>query len=97
MAVLAGKWAILPTWLFLVVSANSASGGAIAPLLLPPALAFVSQSLPSGAAVTALRNAVYVLFHQHLHPVVGLAGWAVVLFGVMVEASRWSDVSQATR
>jgi hypothetical protein len=48
MAVLIGPWAILPTFLFFVVLGNSASGGAVAPPLLPPPLAFVSQWLPSG-------------------------------------------------
>ncbi len=56
-AVLIGPWAILPTWLFFVVLGNSSSGGAVAPPLLPPPFAFVSQWLPSGATVTALREA----------------------------------------
>jgi hypothetical protein len=87
MAVLLGPWAILPTWLFFVVLGNSASGGAIAPPLLPAPFAFVSQWLPSGATVTALRNAVYFPDHQHLRPVVVLAAWAVGLFAAMVAVS----------
>jgi hypothetical protein len=46
--VLAGRWAILPTWLFFVVLGNSASGGAVAAPLLPRPFAIVSQWLPSG-------------------------------------------------
>jgi len=46
MAVLIGRWAILPTFLFFVVLGNSASGGAVAPPLLPPPFAFVSKWLP---------------------------------------------------
>jgi hypothetical protein len=87
MAVLLGPWAILPTWLFFVVLGNSASGGAVAPPLLPAPFAFVSQWLPSGATVTALRNAVYFPDHQHLRPVVVLAAWAVGLFAAMVAVS----------
>ena len=59
MAVLIGRWAILPTWLFFVILGNTSSGGAVSPPLLPPPFAFVSQWLPSGATVTALRDAVY--------------------------------------
>jgi hypothetical protein len=94
--VLVGKWAILPTWLFFVVLGNSSSGGAIAPPLLPPALAFASQWLPSGATVTALRNAVYFPDHQHLHPVVVLALWALGLFAAMIFVSRWRRTSPGT-
>jgi hypothetical protein len=84
MAVLIGRWAILPTFLFFVVLGNSASGGAVAPPLLPPPFAFVSQWLPSGATVTALREAVYFPTYQHAHPIVVLATWATVLFAAML-------------
>ncbi len=93
MAVLVGKWAILPTWLFFVVLGNSSSGGAIAPPLLPPGLAFASQWLPSGATVTALRNAVYFPDNQHLHPGAVLAAWAIGLFAAMVVVSRRRRIS----
>jgi hypothetical protein len=93
MALLVGKWAILPTWLFFVVLGNSSSGGAIAPPLLPPVLAFASQWLPSGATVTALRNAVYFPDNQHLHPVAVLAAWAIGLFVAMVVVSRRRRIS----
>ena len=59
MTVLIGRWAVLPTWLFFVVLGNSSSGGAVSPPLLPAPFAFVSQWLPSGATVTALREAIY--------------------------------------
>ena len=56
---LAGRWAILPTWLFFVVLGNTSSGGAVSTPLLPEPFAFVSEWLPTGASVSALRNAVY--------------------------------------
>jgi hypothetical protein len=56
MAVLIGRWAILPTWLFFVVLGNSASGGAVALPLLPPPFAFVSRWLPSGATAGLRRS-----------------------------------------
>jgi hypothetical protein len=88
MIVLLGSWAIVPTWVFFVVLGNSSSGGAVAPPLLPGPFAFFSQWLPSGATVTALRNAVYFRDYQHLHPIAVLAAWAVILFIAMLAVSR---------
>ena len=88
MTVLVGRWAILPTWLFFVVLGNSASGGAVAPPLLPRPFAIVSQWLPSGATVTALRNAVYFHAYQQAHPLAVLAAWAVVLLAAMITAMQ---------
>jgi hypothetical protein len=88
MAVLVGRWAVLPTWLFFVILGNSASGGAVSPPLLPRPLAFVSQWLPSGATVTALREAVYFPTDQHLQPIAVLASWATMLFIAMLVVSH---------
>jgi hypothetical protein len=88
MSVLIGRWAILPTWLFFVVLGNSSSGGAVSPPLLPQPLAFVSQWLPSGATVTALRNAVYFGDYQHARPIAVLATWAAGLFAAMLLVSH---------
>jgi hypothetical protein len=88
MVVLIGRWAVLPTWLFFVVLGNSASGGAVAPPLLPPPFAFVSQWLPSGATVTALRDAVYFPAHQHVRPIAVLAIWTTACFVAMLTVSH---------
>ncbi len=88
MVVLIGRWAVLPTWLFFVILGNSASGGAVAPPLLPRPLAFVSQWLPSGATVTSLREAVYFPTDQHTQPIVVLATWATILFIAMLVVSH---------
>ena len=88
MAVLIGRWAVLPTWLFFVVLGNSASGGAVAPPLLPPPFAFASQWLPSGATVTALRDAVYFPAHQHVRPMAVLAIWTTAFFVAMLTVSH---------
>jgi hypothetical protein len=88
MAVLIGRWAVLPTWLFFVILGNSSSGGAVAPPLLPPALAFVSQWLPSGATVTALREAVYFPANQHAQAIAVLTTWAMLLFTAMLVVSH---------
>lgn len=93
MMVLVGPWAIVPTWLFFVVLGNSASGGAVAPPLLPDPFGFLTQWLPSGATVTALRNAVYFPDNQHPRPIAVLATWAIVLFAAMIFVSRRRGVS----
>jgi hypothetical protein len=88
MSVLIGRWAVLPTWLFFVILGNSSSGGAVAPPLLPRPFAFVSQWLPSGATVTALRDAVYFGDYQHARPIAVLAAWAMALFAAMLVVSH---------
>jgi hypothetical protein len=88
MSVLLGRWAILPTWLFFVVLGNSSSGGAVSPPLLPQPLDFISQWLPSGATVTALRDAVYFYGFQHARPIAVLATWAAGLFTAMLLVSH---------
>ncbi len=93
MSVVMGRWAIVPTWLFFVVLGNSASGGAVAPPLLPAAFAFVSQWLPSGATVTSLRNAIYFHGSERVRPIVVLMAWATGLFVVMLAASQRRRVS----
>jgi hypothetical protein len=88
MAALIGRWAILPTWLFVVALGNASSGGAVSPPLLPPAFAFFSEWLPSGSTVTALRDAIYFTDHQHARPIVVLAAWAIALFAAWLWVSR---------
>jgi hypothetical protein len=88
MQVLIHRWALLPTWTFFTIIGNSASGGAVAPALLPQPFAFVSQWLPSGATVDALREAVYFPSYQHARPIVVLATWAIALLGGMLLVSR---------
>jgi len=88
MAVLIGPWAIVPTYLLFIVLGNTSSGGAVAPPLLPGLFATLSQWLPSGVAVTALRNAVYFPSAQHVRPVVVLAVWAIAMVAAMVVVSH---------
>jgi hypothetical protein len=88
MTVLLGRWAILPTWLFFVILGNTSSGGAVSPPLLPAPFAFISQWLPSGATVTALRDAVYFGADQHVRPIAVLAVWASALFAAWLVVAR---------
>jgi hypothetical protein len=96
-SVLLGRWAILPTWLFFVVLGNSSSGGAVAPPLLPRPFAFLSQWLPSGATITALRDAIYFREYQHLRPVAVLGSWVALLFGAMVLAHRHAAYAERVK
>jgi hypothetical protein len=93
MVVLIGRWAILPTFLFVVVLGNASSGGAVSSPLLPPAFAFFSQWHPSGATVTALRDAIYFAHHQQARPIVVLATWAILLFAAWLWVSRRREAS----
>jgi hypothetical protein len=96
MAVLIDRWAIVPTWLFFVVLGNASSGGAVSPPLLPQPFADLSQWLPSGATVTALRNAIYFRDYQHVRPLAVLGAWATGLFIVWLVVSHRRLASAAT-
>jgi ABC-type multidrug transport system permease subunit len=88
MAVLARAWAIVPSWLFFVILGNASSGGAVAPPLLPQPFAFLSEWLPSGVTVSALRNAIYFRDYQQVRPFVVLGVWAAGLFIAWVLLAR---------
>src|SRR4051812_19877882 len=88
MIALVGRWAIIPTFLLFVVLGNSSSGGAVAPPLLPSPLATLSEWLPSGATVNAIRGAVYFHGGQHVLPFAVLAVWAATWLGLMLMVSR---------
>jgi hypothetical protein len=89
MLTLVGRWAIIPTWGLFVAVGNAASGGAVAPPLLPPFYRFVGRFLPNGATVETLRNAVYFTDHQHLEPFLVEAAWiAGALVLLLIAAGR---------
>ncbi|WBB64526.1 ABC transporter permease [Streptomyces sp. WMMC500] len=74
---LLGRWAVLPTWLVMVVVGNPSSGGAVSWPLLPSPLGEIGRWLPPGASVNAQHTAVYFAGHQHPFPYLVLAGWAI--------------------
>jgi len=88
MAVVLGPWAIVPSWSFFVILGNASSGGAVAPPLLPQPFAFLSQWLPSGATVNALRDATYFQHYQLARPLVVLGVWGAGLFLAWVLLAR---------
>ena len=97
MAVLLRAWAIVPSWLFFVILGNASSGGAVAPPLLPQPFAFLSQWLPSGATVSALRNAIYFRDYQLARPLVVLGVWAAGLFVAWVLLARRREAQAVVR
>lgn len=95
MVVVLRAWAIVPAWLFFVILGNASSGGAVAPALLPQPFAFLSQWLPSGATVGALRNAIYFRHYQLARPLVVLAIWAAGLFITWILVARRREQAAA--
>lgn len=69
-------------------SATAPPGGAVAPPLLPRPFAVISQRLPSGATVEALRSAIYFGGCQHVQPVAVPAGRAAALFAAEIGVSH---------
>ena len=88
MITLFGPWAIIPTWGFFVALGNAASGGAVAPPLLPSFYAFIGRFLPAGATIEIIRNAVYFRHYQHLEPLIVEALWLVGTFAALMVATR---------
>jgi hypothetical protein len=88
MLVLIGRWAILPTWLLFVVLGNTSSGGAVAPVLLPPMYAFIGRFLPTGATVNIVHSAVYFRDKQHVGPFVVQATWLVCCLAALLLSVR---------
>ncbi|WP_327662355.1 MULTISPECIES: ABC transporter permease [unclassified Streptomyces] len=72
------RWSMIPTWGLLVLLGNPASGGAVAPPLLPTVIGRLGQWLPPGASYNAQHTAVYFQGNQHVFPILVLAGWALV-------------------
>ena len=100
MTLLIGPWATVPTFLFFMVLGNSASGGTVSSPLLRQPFGFLSNWLPSGATVTAIRNAIYFYNYQHVQPIAVLAVWATVAFGaslIVVHRRRTACATSSQR
>jgi hypothetical protein len=86
--------------LFLVIG-NPASGGGSAPELLPAFWRELSQLLPPGAAITALRDVVYFHGHGISRALIVLGIWvaagAAVVAVVQIRRARTSFASASAR
>ncbi|MFF3574282.1 ABC transporter permease [Nocardia jiangxiensis] len=74
---LLGRWAMVPTWVVMVLVGNPSSGGAVSWPMLPKLLGLIGRWLPPGASVSAQHTAVYFRSYQHISPFLVLAGWAL--------------------
>jgi hypothetical protein len=95
LAHLGGPRGIALAVLALVLLGLSSCGGAVGYQLEPGFYGAVSQLLPPGAAVTAVRNVVYFDWAATLAPFVVLGAWAVagLAFGLLGE--RFGPVARA--
>jgi hypothetical protein len=74
--------------LVVMLLGQSSTGGAIGHTLQPGFYGAISQLLPNGAAVTAMRNVVYFDGAHMLAPLLVLAAWAVIGTGVELAGDR---------
>ena len=86
--------------LFLVIG-NPASGGSSAPELLPAFWRQLSELLPPGAAITAVRDVVYFHGYGISRALIVLSIWiaagAAVVVGVHIRSARTSSVSTSAQ
>lgn len=90
LSALVGPSGLALAFVVLIVLGNPASGSTQPHEFLPVVYRQVSQWLPPGAALTAVRNAVYFQGHALLRPTLTLAGWAAagLVVGVVAAAAR---------
>jgi hypothetical protein len=89
----AGPAGLASAFALLFLLGLSSSGGAVTPPLQPDFYSLLSGWLPPGAALGALRRAVYFDWADTTHPLLVLAGWAVggLLVGLAAERHRHHD------
>lgn len=93
---LAGPVGILIALGVMMIVGLPASGGAVTHELQPGFFAAISQWLPPGAALTAIRDAQYFHWHGTLQPMLALAGWAVAGFALIAAGDRFGAASRAS-
>ncbi|PWJ47216.1 Protein of unknown function [Quadrisphaera granulorum] len=90
--VLAGTIGIGLAVLLFVVLGNPSAGGAYPPPLLPPFWAWLSEVLPNGAAVDAVRRIAYFDGASVGQRLLVVVAWAVVGAAVTLVAARWHQL-----
>lgn len=73
---LAGPVGVALAVLVVLLLSLSSSGGPVGHLMLPDFYKAISQALPTGGAITALRDTIYFEGHQALVPILVLGAWA---------------------
>jgi hypothetical protein len=97
---LVGPPGILIALAVMMIVGLPSSGGAVTHELQPDFFAAISQWLPPGAALTAIRNAQYFHWAGTLQPLLTLVGWALLgvalgLAGDRVRVRRGSEAALA--
>jgi hypothetical protein len=92
---LAGPAGILIALALMMILGLPASGGAVTHELQPGFFDAVSQWLPPGAALTAIRNVQYFHWAGTLQPLLTLAGWALVGLALGVVGDRFGAAARA--
>jgi hypothetical protein len=92
---LAGPPGVLIALSVLMILGLPASGGAVTHELQPGFFGAISQWLPPGAALTALRNVEYFHWAGTLQPLLTLAGWALVGLALGVVGDRFGAAARA--
>ncbi|MGZ4330670.1 MAG: hypothetical protein ACXVXL_22005 [Solirubrobacteraceae bacterium] len=93
---LAGPPGALIALAVLMILGLPASGGAVTHELQPGFFDAVSQWLPPGAALTAIRNIQYFHWAGTLQPLLTLAGWALLGLALGVVGDRFGAAARAT-
>jgi hypothetical protein len=92
---LAGPAGILIAVGVMMIVGLPSSGGAVTHELQPGFFAVISQWLPPGAALTAIRNAQYFHWAGTLQPLLTLAGWALLGLALGVVGDRVGAAARA--
>jgi hypothetical protein len=91
---LVGPPGVLIALTVLMILGLPASGGAVTHELQPGFFGAISQWLPPGAALTAVRNIQYFHWAETLQPLLTLAGWALVGLGLGVVGDRFGAAAR---
>jgi hypothetical protein len=92
---LVGPAGIVIALAVLMILGLPASGGAVTHELQPGFFDAISQWLPPGAALTAIRNVQYFHWAETLQPLLTLAGWALVGLTLGVVGDRFGAAARA--
>jgi hypothetical protein len=92
---LAGPPGILIAFVVMMILGLPSSGGAVTHELQPGFYGAISQWLPPGAALTAIRNIQYFHWGQTLQPLLTLAGWTLLGLALGLAGDRFGAAARA--
>jgi hypothetical protein len=92
---LAGPPGILIAFAVMMILGLPSSGGAVTHELQPGFYGAISQWLPPGAALTAIRNVQYFHWAQTLQPFLTLVGWSLLGLALGLAGDRFGAAARA--